>query len=172
MYYRRLFFKKKKKEKERNTCVTVFGMRVCRKHRHVSPARKSRERHTLYRTDLCPSFATDQSRASPDGRLDQWSFPTRRRGSRAKSRSVLRDEVASSLGVATHLAGKGGYDPPCSCTGCLCLCVHPLCVCTRVVYTRVYRGCCPIGCRSCLSPLTVAILAGITGRSSTRSTCF
>lgn len=166
------FSKKKKKEKKRNTCVTVFAMRVCRKHRHVSPARKSRERHTLYRTDLCPSFATDQSRASPDGRLDQWSFPTRRRGSRAKSRSVLRDEVASSLGVATHLAGKGGYDPPCSCTGCLRLCVHPLCVCTRVVYTRVYRGCCPIGCRSCLSPLTVAILAGITGRSSTRSTCF
>lgn len=128
------------------------------------------KRGTLYRTDLCPSFATDQSRASPDGRLDRWSLPTRRRGSRAKSRSVLRDGVASSLGVATHLAGKGGYPDRCSCTGLVpCRCVHGASV---RPCTHVYRGCCPIGCRSYLSPLTVAILAGITGRSSTRSTCF
>lgn len=134
---------------------------------------KQEERHTQFiGTDLCPSFATDQSRASPDGRLDQRSFPTRRRGSRAKSRSVLRDEVASSLGVATHLAGKGGYDAACSCVRDPPIYVCGPCAFVRLVYTRVYRGCCPIGCRSCLSPLTVAMLAGITGRSSTRSTCF
>lgn len=128
---------------------------------------KKSKRGTPYRTDLRPSFATDQSRASPDERLDPVVVPTQRRGSRAKSRSVLRDGVASSLNVATHLVGKGGHHGRAR--------VRDICtsVCTMRLFTRVrtYRGCCPIGCRSYLSPLTVAMLVGITGRSSTRSTC-
>lgn len=87
------------------------------------------------------SAAVQKSNIARERRKTEAVVPTRRRGGRAKSRSILRDGMASSLDVPTHLSlslslvGKGvlAYS-------CPCLCVHVsarACV-SECVYSSVY----------------------------------
>lgn len=104
-------------------------------HSYVSLTRKSK-RGTLYRTDLCPSFATDQSRASPDGRLDRWSF---RHDAEGVARSLEAFSVTRWLRASMQLlisSGRAGTAIPARVYGLLVsMCVHGASV--RSCYARI-----------------------------------
>lgn len=138
-------------------------------HSNVSLSRKAREARFIELTCAHPSRLIKVEHPQTDDWTGGRSDTTPRESREVSKRSPWRGGFEPRRSYSSRWEGRvPRFAFVCTSCSYRCVCTVRL----YVRYTHVYRGCCPIGCRSCLSPLTVAILAGITGRSSTRSTYF